>query len=41
MHCEGKLKLRSDNSSYWLIIIEVVTNAGLTVKVVCYMRWEM
>jgi hypothetical protein len=29
MHCEGKLKLRSHNTSYCLI--EVVTKAGLTV----------
>jgi len=29
MHCEGKLKLKSHNASYCLI--EVVTNAGLTV----------
>jgi len=29
MHCEGKLKLKSDNTSYYLI--EVVTKAGLTV----------
>ena len=31
MHCEGKLKLRSHNTSYCLI--EVVTKAGLTVHV--------
>ena len=30
MHCEGKLKLRSHNTSYCLI--EVVTKAGLTVS---------
>ena len=29
MHCEGKLKLRSRNTSYCLI--EVVTKAGLIV----------
>jgi hypothetical protein len=29
MHCEGKLKLMSYNTSYCLI--EVVTKAGLTV----------
>ena len=29
MHCEGKLKLRSHNTSYGLI--EVVTKADLTV----------
>jgi len=29
IHCEGKLKLRSHNTSYCLI--EVVTKAGLTV----------
>jgi hypothetical protein len=29
MHCEGKFKLRSHNTSYCLI--EVVTKAGLTV----------
>ena len=29
MHCEGKYKLRSDNTSYCLI--EVVIKAGLTV----------
>jgi hypothetical protein len=29
MHCEGKYKLRSHNTSYCLI--EVVTKAGLTV----------
>jgi hypothetical protein len=30
MHCEGKLKLRSHNTSYCLI--EVVTKAGWTVS---------
>ena len=30
MHCEGKLKLRSQNSSYCLL--EVVTKTGLTVR---------
>jgi len=30
MHCEGKFKLRSRNTSYCLI--EVVTQAGLTVS---------
>jgi hypothetical protein len=30
MHCEGKLKLKSHNTSYCLI--EVVTKAGLTVS---------
>jgi hypothetical protein len=29
MHCEGKYKLRSDNTSYCLI--ELVTKAGLAV----------
>jgi len=29
MHCEGKLKLKSQNTSYCLT--EVVTKAGLTV----------
>ena len=29
MHCEGKLKLSSLNTSYYLI--EVVTKAGLTI----------
>jgi len=29
MHCEGKLKLTSHNTSYCLI--EVVTKAGLTI----------
>jgi hypothetical protein len=28
MHCEGKIKLRSHNTSYCLV--EVVTKAGLT-----------
>jgi len=32
MQCEGKLKLRSHNTSYCLI--EVVTKAGLTVLLV-------
>jgi hypothetical protein len=31
MHCEGKLKLKSHNTSYCLI--EVVTKAGLTVHI--------
>ena len=31
MHCEGKVKSRSHNTSYCLI--EVVTKAGLTVAV--------
>jgi len=30
MHCEGKFKLRSHNTSYYLI--EMVTKAGLTVR---------
>jgi hypothetical protein len=34
MHCEGKLKLRSHNTSYCLI--EVVTKAGLNVYHICH-----
>jgi hypothetical protein len=31
MYCEGKLKLKSHYTNYWLI--EVVTKAGMTVSV--------
>ena len=37
MHCEGKLKLSSHNTSYCLI--EVATKAGLTVN--DNMRWQI
>jgi hypothetical protein len=30
MHCEGKIKLRSHNTSTCNCLIEVVTKAGLT-----------
>jgi hypothetical protein len=33
LHCEGKLKLRSHNTSY--CFIEVATKAGLIVLCVC------
>ena len=39
MHCEGKLKLRSHNTSYCLI--EVVTKAGLTVYSPAEVLWHI
>ena len=39
MHCEGKLKLRSHNTSYCLT--EVVTKAGLTVIIVYHKTYTI